>query len=472
MKQLFKFIRSVLPADPTQLIFLGGIVCLAIAPHLRWWPSESSDIIAWYSRELGGATRAQWWYFLAVVIWLFHFASGAGYFICFWPGQRPARRIAWFVLLPALAGLSAISGRFIYLYMPRSSVFVTTASRFSRSIDWTCVELWNLGPGFHICLLGIVLVLIFAIRLALGLTSLPLALRPRDESTVEDDGAWRGTQKLILFVVTPLVLLPFLLITVATDFFPFANSNSLSPGKLLYVHFVQDLFLPFATIGIVMWISGAAGRHAIRRSLRWFDPVYLALSLLIPFGLSALFSVGPYLYDYIYWGAHNYGHFAPPEFWTYFTAPHFSYAWIVFAASMEEVIFRGVIQPELIQRYGMWRGLFLVGIVWSALHFYSDFHARMTDLDILPALGMRVVICLSLGFVLGWLTLRSGSIWPAVIAHASYNIILYSGFAFQFQGEEIIRTSLWAILAFVLFRYWPIQIEVPLEDAPPTPIEA
>ena len=69
---IIQFIRSVLPADPTQLIFLGGIVCLAIAPHLRWWPSESSDIIAWYSRELGGATRAQWWYFLAVVIWLFH----------------------------------------------------------------------------------------------------------------------------------------------------------------------------------------------------------------------------------------------------------------------------------------------------------------------------------------------------------------------------------------------------------------
>jgi uncharacterized protein len=210
----------------------------------------------------------------------------------------------------------------------------------------------------------------------------------------------------------------------------------------------------------------------MKRWLRWFNPVYLALSLAIPFGLGASFSIGRYLYDYIYWGAHNYGHFAPPAFSDYFTAPHLTFIWLIFAAFAEEVVFRALIQPRLIQRYGLWRGLFLVVIIWSAYHFFSDFHAQMTELDVLSELGVRLFVCLSLGFVLGWLTLRSGSIWPAVIAHASYNIILYSGFAFQFQGEELVRISLWAILALVLFRYWPVQIEEPLEDSPTMLVEA
>jgi membrane protease YdiL (CAAX protease family) len=451
-----------------QLIYLAGIVCLVIAPHLRWWPAESSDIVAWYSPELGGATRAKWWYFLAIVLWLFHFASGGGYFSCFWPGRRPARRIRCLVLLPALTGLSVISGRFVYLYLPRSSVFVNTASRFSRSIDWTRVELWDLGPGFHICLLGIGLILIFVIQLSRNSTSLPLELALQGAPTPKDDDGWRRTQKLILYVVTPLVLLPSLVIGVSIAFYPFANSNSLSSGEMLYVHFIQDVILPFVTIGIATWISGSAGRKQIRRWLGWFNPVYLALAILIPFGLWALFSAGVYLYDYIYWGAHNYGHFAPPNFWTYFGVPRFSYAWIAFAALAEEIIFRAVIQSKLIQRYGISRGLLLTVFIWSAYqyHFFSSFNSRMTDLDVPIALGFRLFVCLSLGFVLGWLALRSGSIWPAVITHAVYNLLLLSGRTFQFRGDEIVRVSLWAVLAVLLFRHWPPQ-EVATVAAPP-----
>jgi membrane protease YdiL (CAAX protease family) len=469
---VLKFIRSVLPADLTQFIFLGGIVCLAIAPHLRWWPApESSDIASWYRPELAQQSRAQWWNFLAVVIWLIHFASAAGFFICFWPGQRPLRRAYLCVLFPALLGITTISGRFIYLYLPRLSLFIRGVSRFSKNAEWSRVELWNLGPGFHACLLGIALILIFTTRLSLRLTSLPITLAPPAPPSDEDDASWKRTKILIFVVVTPLAFLPLFLIGISMLGFQTAG-HSLDSSTLLYISFLQDVIFSFALIAIAIWISGAAGWQAIRRSLHWFNPIYLALSLAVPFGLGASFSVGRYLYDYIYWGAHNYGHFAPPAFTDYFSALHFNLLWLIFAALAEEIIYRALIQPKLIQRYGVWRGLFLVGIIWSAFHFYSDFHARMADLDVLLALGMRVFICLSLGFVLGWLTLRSGSIWPAVIAHASYNIILYSGFAFQFQGEEIVRIALWAILAFVLFRYWPVQIETPLEDLPPMSIEA
>ena len=455
-----------------QLIFLGGIVCLAIAPHLRWWPPESSNVISWYSSEFNQAVRTQWLYYLALVLLPIDFACTAGYFVSFWPGKHAVRRMCWFVLVPGLAGLIAIAGRFVYLLLPRSSIFDSTASRFSRSVAWSLAALWNLGPGFHICLLGIGLILLFTIRLSLGLTSLPLALTSHGTSSIEDGDEWRRTRMLVLYIVTPLFILPSVVIALPMIVFPAADPSSLSSAEILYIHLLQDVISSFATIGIAMWISGPAGRQEIKRWLSWSNPVYLALSLAIPFGLGASFSVGRYLYDHIYWSAHNYGHFAPPAFTDYFSALHFNLLWLIFAAFAEEVVFRAFIQPRLIQRYGMWRGLFLVVIVWSAYHFYSDFNSRMRELDVLSEMGMRLLVCTSLGFVLGWLTLRARSIWPAVIAHASYNIILYSGFAFQFQGEEIVRIALWAILAFVLFRYWPVQIEAPPENSPPMLVEA
>jgi uncharacterized membrane protein len=35
VKRLAEFIRSVIPADPFQLLFLGGVVCFIAAPGLR-----------------------------------------------------------------------------------------------------------------------------------------------------------------------------------------------------------------------------------------------------------------------------------------------------------------------------------------------------------------------------------------------------------------------------------------------------
>jgi hypothetical protein len=38
VKRLAKFIRSVIPADPTQLLLLAGAICLTFSPHLKFWP--------------------------------------------------------------------------------------------------------------------------------------------------------------------------------------------------------------------------------------------------------------------------------------------------------------------------------------------------------------------------------------------------------------------------------------------------
>src|SRR5262249_10043007 len=133
-------------------------------------------------------------------------------------------------------------------------------------------------------------------------------------------------------------------------------------------------------------------------------------------------------------------------------------------------IFRGLLQKRFIQRYGMYRGIFFVGMVWAAFHFFSDFSfTRATDLMVLEHFAMRMFMCLTLSFVLGWLSLRSRSVIPAVIAHALYNVLGFSGFGPPFLGKEIVRVGLWAVLAYALFRYWPVSAEDSPEPASEVP---
>lgn len=155
LKRLAKFLRSVLPADWTQLIFLFGVVCLYIARILRSLLAKgvpSSSLLLLFAAHMP------------------LLAGVAGYFICFWPGRHPARRILYWVCLPALGGLSLTFGLFLYYGLGPSSAHGTGTA---HTIGWALSTLWSLGPEFHFALLGLILVALFAWRLASGCSSLP-----------------------------------------------------------------------------------------------------------------------------------------------------------------------------------------------------------------------------------------------------------------------------------------------------------
>ncbi len=172
MKRLAEFLRSVIPADPTQLIFLAGVVCLFVAPRLRWWPlglgvasERLTDSIAQQAQILGV-------FFLLPI----RFTGVAGYFLCFWPGSRPLRRILGLICLPAMAGLGLMFSRLLYLTAPSSSVLEGVGSLMAQRIRWAWSLPWKLLTGFHFCLIGLLLVALYASRLAFGIAALPLSL--------------------------------------------------------------------------------------------------------------------------------------------------------------------------------------------------------------------------------------------------------------------------------------------------------
>jgi len=90
----------------------------------------------------------------------------------------------------------------------------------------------------------------------------------------------------------------------------------------------------------------------------------------------------------------------PPQFGSYFAFPDPWFLLLFFSALFEEMVFRGLLQRRLIQRYGIYRGIFLVGIVWAAFHFVSDVSfSRLTETDVLLKLSWRILFCLALSYV-------------------------------------------------------------------------
>ena len=189
--------------------------------------------------------------------------------------------------------------------------------------------------------------------------------------------------------------------------------------------------------------------HLRFATLGVFFPALLAL---------AMVALG-YASNRIEWAAHDFGKYEPPAFFPHGLRLDPWLLLLFLAAFAEEFVFRGILQRRLIERYGLYRGLVLVGVIWGAFHFSTDRYSGLSDVGILQGLLSRLAICVAMGFVLSWLTLSSGSILPATLAHGLSNIFLYAGLSNDLPFAEFVQIGAWTLLAYLLFRYWPPQAE-------------
>lgn len=104
-----------------------------------------------------------------------------------------------------------------------------------------------------------------------------------------------------------------------------------------------------------------------------------------------------------------------------------------FATFGEEFGWRAYLQPKLSPLGG--RVMMLaMGVIWGVWHWPAIAMGHNYGLDYpgAPWGGMLMMVwfTLLLGTLLGWLALRAGSVWPAVIAHAAINGIAALGTLF------------------------------------------
>ena len=95
----------------------------------------------------------------------------------------------------------------------------------------------------------------------------------------------------------------------------------------------------------------------------------------------------------------------------------------------EEIGWRGLLVPELAKKHGFPATAMITGFIWAIWHYpvviFADYKSPTPVWYYLPLLTIMLPF---LSFVWTWMRLKSGSIWPGVLLHASHNTFIQSFF--------------------------------------------
>lgn len=95
----------------------------------------------------------------------------------------------------------------------------------------------------------------------------------------------------------------------------------------------------------------------------------------------------------------------------------------------EEIGWRGFLVPELYKNLGFTKTSLLSGFIWGVWHLlillFADYHS---EAPLWYAILCFMALVISMSFVYTWVRIKSGSLWTAVILHASHNLFIQNIF--------------------------------------------
>jgi len=174
------------------------------------------------------------------------------------------------------------------------------------------------------------------------------------------------------------------------------------------------------------------------RSLAWYWPrkKYLAAAYLLPVAYSSLaygavwvWRLGGWNSEFVGLVAQDFGLRGLPKWGSltlYIAA--MSTGGMILNLSMalgEEIGWRGFLVPELAKQMSFAKVSLLSGIVWAGWHspmlLFADYNAGTNRWY---ALGCSSITVVSVSIMLAWLRLKSDSVWPPALLHASHNLFV------------------------------------------------
>lgn len=140
----------------------------------------------------------------------------------------------------------------------------------------------------------------------------------------------------------------------------------------------------------------------------------------------------------------------------------------------EEFGWRAYLQPKLMP-LGPRRAILILGVIWGIWHWpvIAMGYEYGFSYPGFPWVGMLlfILVTISLGSLLGWVTIRGGSVWPAVIGHAAINGIAGAAAIFTYgQPSSLLGPLPVGIVG--MMGYLALALVILFSRSALTPVEA
>ena len=238
--------------------------------------------------------------------------------------------------------------------------------------------MWRFPSGAFICAIGLLLILVFIVLVIRGGTLLPLALWKGDARADNGSEVWSRVKFLVFVLIGPYFFLSGI-VSVSVLMGISLMARRTFPASVTEASQRINLVLEAVLLVCIAFFSWTGSGSLLRSSLRKPKLGYLSIAILLPVAATWFVPAGQYLVDRVQWAAHFLGKVSPPEVFRYFNPSNAWQPWLLlmaFAAFAEEIVFRGMVLPSFIDRYGLYRGMFLTGISGSPCRTGSHYRLR------------------------------------------------------------------------------------------------
>ena len=195
---------------------------------------------------------------------------------------------------------------------------------------------------------------------------------------------------------------------------------------------------------------------------------------LVAYALPILVSGSVFVLAWLFAGYYTTGNTDTPVLQGFITTATVGVLALAVLSFGEELGWRGFLVPELAKITNFTKVALISGLIWAVWHWpLILFAADVTDFDKTPAwftLPVFSVTLVAAATVMAWLTLRTRSLWPAVILHGSQNAItqnFFSEYTTQTGNSVYYVSEVGALIAIawsvVAYLFWRARNAVPTE---------